>query len=187
LTALESKGDPLIWDPRPRQNRPGGLSEASDKFLTAKTRKGTRCAAYCHALWRAHTAAISPPCLASHGSGPDRPLLGLFKSRSGTHGIWDGQHEARATCADRGQLFRCCSNGSAGCLVPPAGPLDPMGPMLAPVLSPGRAKSGRENGLPVYAALVMPLGGTVRGRRRHSYLEASSGLVGTMNWYRRIL
>src|SRR5258708_3365193 len=32
--------------------------------------------------------------LVSLGSGPDRPLLGLFKSSSGTLGIWNGQHEA---------------------------------------------------------------------------------------------
>jgi hypothetical protein len=31
---------------------------------------------------------------ASRGSGPDRPLLGLLKSSSGTLGIGDGQHEA---------------------------------------------------------------------------------------------
>jgi hypothetical protein len=30
-------------------------------FLTAKIRKGTRCAAYCHARWRAYSAAISSP------------------------------------------------------------------------------------------------------------------------------
>ena len=30
----------------------------------------------------------------SLGSGPGRPLLGLFKSSSGTLGIWNGQHEA---------------------------------------------------------------------------------------------
>jgi hypothetical protein len=35
-----------------------------------------------------HTAAISPPRLASLGSGPDRPLLGLFKSSSGTLGMF---------------------------------------------------------------------------------------------------
>src|SRR5262245_45742417 len=27
-------------------------------------------------------------------TGPGRPLLGVFKSSSGTLGIWDGQHEA---------------------------------------------------------------------------------------------
>ena len=52
------------------------------------------------------TAAISPPRLASLGSGPDRPLLGLFTSSSGTLGIWDGQHEAHfARRGPIGQLF----------------------------------------------------------------------------------
>jgi hypothetical protein len=65
----------------------------------------------------------------------DQPLLGLRKSRSGTLGIWDGQHEAqfratrsrrlslqqqsgtlRVPRADRGDnCFRYCSNGSAVC------------------------------------------------------------------------
>jgi hypothetical protein len=31
------------------------------------------------------------------GRGPERPLLGPFKSSSGTLGILDGQHEARFT------------------------------------------------------------------------------------------
>jgi hypothetical protein len=67
----------------------------------------------------AHAAAISSPRLASLGSGSDRPLPGLFKSSSGTLGIWDGQHEAHF--ARRGpigvQLFRRCSNGGADVLL----------------------------------------------------------------------
>jgi hypothetical protein len=49
--------------------------------------------------------------LASLRSAPDPPLLGQFW----TLGIWDGQHEVHfgATRADRGQLFRCRSTGSA--------------------------------------------------------------------------
>jgi len=48
--------------------------------------------------WEGPTQERSAPlALASLGSGPDRPLIGLFKSSTGTLGIWDGQHEARAT------------------------------------------------------------------------------------------
>ena len=58
------------------------------------------------------------PPFASVGSGPDRPVLGLFKSSSGTLGMWHGQHEAHfAGRGPIGHLFRCCSNGSAGVLL----------------------------------------------------------------------
>jgi hypothetical protein len=44
----------------------------------------------------------------------------------------------RAPRADKGQLFRCCSSGIAGCLVSPAGSPGPMGRRwLAPVLPSG--------------------------------------------------
>ena len=88
-----------------------GLSEARGKFLTDKTLKGTRkahasdklahlpdgspplrCLQPC-AMWSAHSGD-KPPSPRFGRLGPDRPLLGLVKSSSGTLGIWDGLHEA---------------------------------------------------------------------------------------------
>jgi hypothetical protein len=48
----------------------------------------------------------------------ERPLLGLFKSSSGTLGMWDGQHEAHF--ARRGSIGDNCfaANGGAPSLLP---------------------------------------------------------------------
>ena len=53
--------------------------------------------------------------LASLGSGPNRPLLRILKSGSGTLGIWDGQHEAHF--ARRTGAERFASHGSTGTTV----------------------------------------------------------------------
>jgi hypothetical protein len=93
-------------------------------------------------VYRTDTGDLTSPRLASLGSGPDRPLLGLFKFRSAKLGIWDGQHLAhfaRRSGAERfasygpigDKLFRCCANGSGWCLVAPAGPLMPNAPQIA--------------------------------------------------------
>ena len=93
-------------------NSDSGLSEARDKFLTRCAEKGPV------ALWGGTPSNVqSPLALASLVLGPCGPLLGLFKSRSETLGIWDGQHEThfvrggpiRANCllpARVGVLFR---------------------------------------------------------------------------------
>jgi len=48
---------------------------------------------------------LVPLALASLASGPDRRLLGLFKSSSGTLGIRDGQHEAHSARPSGAERF----------------------------------------------------------------------------------
>jgi hypothetical protein len=86
-------------------------------------------------LCSAHAGAFSPPRLRFARLGPERPLLGLFKFSSGTLWIWDGRHEAHfaPTRDDRDNCFAAdlmAAPGSAGCLAPPPGPLDPIRPMV---------------------------------------------------------
>src|SRR5215470_14856202 len=91
-----------------------GLSEASDKFLIAKTR---RAPAALPTVIRCGEAPSSEklPSLASFRSA--RVLTSLYSAFSNPVlqrlGYGMVQHEARATRADRGQLFRCWPNGSA--------------------------------------------------------------------------
>jgi hypothetical protein len=77
----------------PDKSRPG-VSEYEGTFWLAigATKPPKR-----PALQRSHAEAFSLPRLAWLGSAPDRPLLGIFKSSSGTLGIWNGRHEAHST------------------------------------------------------------------------------------------
>jgi hypothetical protein len=123
---------PARWDPTIFGTMGGGTINHLPAEIRPETdqRNGEPRPQTYSALYSARAGAFSPPRLASLGSGPDRPLLGLFKSRSGTLWIWDGQHEAhfvRRSGAERfgsqgpiGELLRCSSHGAHRNLKRPA-------------------------------------------------------------------
>jgi hypothetical protein len=90
-----------------------------------------------------HAAAFSSPRPRFARSRVPPAFTRLFKSSSGTLRIWDGQHEARATRADRDSCFAaalmaapvsCSAGRSAGSNGPPMAYADPsvrVGPQAA--------------------------------------------------------